>query len=643
MKRWICRIGFVLCLLVAPFICGHTVYAGTIANSVASEAGFHRQTVTVGTVVQLSASDLMTSLTWRSSAPSVVKVDTAGQITALSEGTAVVYATSAKDISVFDSWIITVTPSNEDVGSLTINYRTAGLTTGQSIALVATPEGNAAGSITWSTTDETVAAVSSDGRVTAKAQGCAVIYAVSENGKYTASCMVYVINPSISLPVGTSTLPEEKTLYNTTSKLGSGKIIWTTSDSSVAVVRRGFIEAVGIGKATITAITESGTGAQCTVTVTAAVPVTSAYLNPNNPVAGVENTLVMVGSPNYTSVKADIFDANRNIIQTVTVDSGYTDETESGRTVRIWTIPLTIDSSGTYTVKCTSGTAAYSFEFRTLVSESTQVNTPESSSPSSDVSSTVSSSSDVSSDMGSSDSTSSTDTGTSSGTSSENTSAGSSSSDSTSSESSSGNSSVGMVRSWYTSNDLLTFLTQYEGLCQTIIYDVVNVPTIGYGRALFNGDTFYNYQTHAEAWGNMCKLVNETFVPELNIFVNGKGLMLNQAQFDALTSYSYNMGAYCWRYYGFKLRTLLIENPDVTQIDPTELKYAFGKQSWTGGYFYTGLYRRRMDEWEMFLTGDYRVHPSNNMTGDFAVPNAEDRKDPEKYGSDWHWRAEGEP
>ena len=176
------------------------------------------------------------------------------------------------------------------------------------------------------------------------------------------------------------------------------------------------------------------------------------------------------------------------------------------------------------------------------------------------------------------------------------------------------------------------------------MYDVVNVPTIGYGQALFFGSEFYNYQTTDEAWGNMCKLVNQTFVPPLNTFISKNNLLLNQAQFDALISYSYNMGYNCWQYYGFHLKRLLIQNPDVTQIDRTELKYAFGKQSWTGGYFYEGLYRRRMDEWEMFLTGDYNVHPYNGgagMTGDFAVPVKADREDPEKYKSDWRYLGAG--
>lgn len=581
MKRVICLLGLLLCLSLLPQL--HSTYGDTIANGIGSEAGFHTVSLTVNAEQTLTPSDLTSSesLTWRSSAPSVVKVDSSGKIQALATGTAVVYATSLSDSSLFDSWMVTVT---EQTGQLSLNYRTAGLTVGQTMTLAVTATGSAAdAAVSWSSTDSAVVRVSDNGMLTALAQGSAVIFAQTADGRYTASCMVYVIDKTVTMNVSTGNLPEGKTLYNKSSALNSGKIIWTTTNSDVAVVRRGFIEAVGQGQAIITAIREDGTGAQCIVNATAPEPVYSAYMDPNNPSAGTEGTLVIVASPQVDTVRVKIFDSSGStVIQDFTASTGYTEKTISDRTVRIWRVPVTFADEGTYIVRCSSESFAKTYEFKTLVSP-------------------------AEADSGETDSDDANSDGTA----------------------------TGVCRSWYTSTELLTFLTKYEGLCQTVVYDVVNVPTIGYGQALFYGSTFYNYQTTDEAWGNMCKLVNQTFVPQLNKFVTQYGLLLNQAQFDALTSYSYNMGAYCWSTYSFKLRTLLIENPDVTQIDRTELKYAFGKQSWTGGRFYTGLYRRRMDEWEMFLTGDYEQHPYSDMTGDFAIPSAEDQRDPDKYGSDW--------
>ncbi len=584
MKRLLCILGAALCIGLLPHLC--KTYGDTFASGIQAEAGFHMIAMPVGADQTLTPSDLSSGQkqTWRSSAPDVATVSSDGRVHAQSAGTAVVYVTSAIDSSQFDSWVIHVT---SDAGSLAISARTAGLTIGQSMQLTAQPSGAASGSeIRWCSTDAAVARVSSNGVVTAVANGSAVIYAETADGRYTASCMVYVIQKTVNMTKSTASLPEGKTLYNKSSDVSSGKIIWTTNNADAAVVRRGYIEAVGQGQAIVTAIKSDGTGAQCTVNVTAPDPVVSAYMDPNNPIAGEASTLVAVASPQVDALRVRVLDsAGTQIYQDFSAaNATYTEKTVSGRTVRIWRIPITLPDTGKFIIRCTSESEAAAgfsryYGFYTIVSP-----------------------------------------------------AGEDTSES------------GVCRSWYASSELLRFLTQYEGLCQTVVYDVVNVPTIGYGQALFFGSEFYNYQTTDEAWGNMCKLVNQTFVPPLNTFISKNNLLLNQAQFDALISYSYNMGYNCWQYYGFHLKRLLIQNPDVTQIDRTELKYAFGKQSWTGGYFYEGLYRRRMDEWEMFLTGDYNVHPYNGgagMTGDFAVPVKADREDPEKYKSDWRYLGAG--
>lgn len=135
-------------------------------------------------------------------------------------------------------------------------------------------------------------------------------------------------------------------------------------------------------------------------------------------------------------------------------------------------------------------------------------------------------------------------------------------------------------------------------------------------------------------------LVNGVFTSELNTFTSHYGIALRQQQFDALLNFSYNYGAYGWRNYDFYLRRLLVDSKNGDKIDILQLKYAFGRLSYTGGYFYEGLYRGRMDEWEMFTKGDYNVHPYSDMTGDFAIPSKEEREDPNKYKGDWIWHGQ---
>ena len=543
------------------------VYADTIAHGVAAESGFRTVAVAAGQTAQLSAPAGYSSLTWRSSAPSVASVDQHGRVTALCAGTAVITAEGAADSGIFENWMVQVGGSS---GSLSLDAHTCGLTVGQSQLLAASYTGASGGRVTWSTTDASVASVDETGRITAVAPGSAVIYATASDGA-TASCMVYVIEPTRKMSKASAELPAGQTLYNLSYELDVGKVLWTSSNPTAATACRGFIEAAAEGTTTVTAIMPDGTGAQCSITVTRPEPVFSAYLDPNNPQAGVENTLVVVGSPAYSALRIQLKNSDGRVVQTLTPTGGYTDREINGRVVRIWNTKLTIADAGSYTVVCGAENSNRAFSFQTLVTAASD------------------------------------------------------------------EAETGRVQSWGTSTELLHFLTQYEGLCQQVIYDVVGYPTIGYGRALFYGDTFYNNQSIDEAWGNMCEMVGRIFVPAVNRFVTNNGLKLNQPQFDALVSYSYNNGAYCWFNYSFKLKNLLIAHPDVNEIDRQELKYAFGKQSWSGGVFWPGLFRRRIDEWEMFTTGDYAQHPYGDYTGEFEWPSDADQRDPNKYGSDWKY------
>ena len=79
---------------------------------------------------------------------------------------------------------------------------------------------------------------------------------------------------------------------------------------------------------------------------------------------------------------------------------------------------------------------------------------------------------------------------------------------------------------------------------------------------LYTGDTFYNKQTSAEAYGYMGAFVNSLFSVQLNAFVKKNSLILTQNQYDALIRFAYNMGGYCWSAVHFTLRELLEQNPD---------------------------------------------------------------------------------
>ncbi len=606
--------------------------AATFSEGIVSEAGFRQIHMAPTETTQLAAPALTHKSVWFSSAPSVASVDASGRVTARASGTAVIYAANSDSSSIYEHWIIEV-DGNAQPGSLELDLRVTALQTGTSTTLKAKATGDAAGAIRWRSSDPAVVTVT-NGVLKARASGSAMIYAESENGRYTASCMVYVLNNTLSLPLGESTLPAGKTLYNYKKSLLPLELIWTTSDASVAVVREGFIEAVGEGTAMIAAVTKYGAAAYCTVTVTAPEPITAAYLDSNNPKAGVGTELVLITNPLYNQFTVTLKDAAGTAIRTLQIsaeNATCTPKESDGRKVNIWRVPVTFDAAGNHTVDCGS----YSFD--TYVSPALDTTKDTSRQYVTTAALNLRAAPGIESELFLTipystlltvEELVTTDPTMHWGKVTYNGIVGYVCMDYMSR-------CEGELRNWYASTELLQFLTRYEGFSSSVYYDVVNVPTIGYGQALFERDTFYNYQTPEESWAFLCNQVNMTYGKATSDFMLKNKIRLTQSQFDALTSFTYNMGQYCWTYYSFQLKTLLLNNPNASAINPTALRYAFGKQSRAGGTFWLGLFRRRMDEWQMFTTGDYTELRVDQLTGDLRVPTLSEQNDPNKYKSDW--------
>ncbi len=149
------------------------------------------------------------------------------------------------------------------VQGLEITPKTNYVVVGEEVSLTAAfkPEEAQAGTVSWKSSDETVATVDASGKVTTLAKGVASITATVDGVSASALVNVFaervpateiVLNKTeVSLLVGraanikSSLLPE-----NTTD---ARKLEWTSSDEKVAVVSYGYIQAVGMGEATITA------------------------------------------------------------------------------------------------------------------------------------------------------------------------------------------------------------------------------------------------------------------------------------------------------------------------------------------------------------------------------------------------------
>ena len=129
-------------------------------------------------------------LTWTSSDSSVVKVSSSGKITALKNGTAniVCKASNGKKAT------CKVTVKKIAVEGIKLDKTSVLADKGATFTIKATlqPSNATTKTVTWTSSDKSVATVSSSGKVTAVGTGVCQITAKTKDGGYTAVCMITV-------------------------------------------------------------------------------------------------------------------------------------------------------------------------------------------------------------------------------------------------------------------------------------------------------------------------------------------------------------------------------------------------------------------------------------------------------------------
>ena len=217
------------------------------------------------------------TVTWSCSDATVATVSN-GVVTAKKVGTATITA-KAGDKTATCAVTVVATP----VTSITLNRTSASLKAGETVTLTATvkPDDATDKTVTWSTSDATVATVS-NGIVTAKKVGSATITAKA--GEKSATCSITVVATpvtSVTLDRTSAQLKAGETVTITATvkpdDATDKAVTWSTSDASVATVSNGVVTAVKVGTATITA-RAGDKSATCAVTVVA-TPVTSVTLD----------------------------------------------------------------------------------------------------------------------------------------------------------------------------------------------------------------------------------------------------------------------------------------------------------------------------------------------------------------------------
>ena len=210
------------------------------------------------------------TVTWSSSNTAVATVSQDGLVTAIAVGSATITATAGEKKA---TCTVTVNRRVVPATSITLDYDNIEIAKGKMVTLHATvlPEDTTDKTVSWKSSNTSVATVNNNGNVTAIKAGTATITA--SIGSLSASCVVKVIIPvtSITLNITSKTLKENETLKLTATvkpnDATNPSVTWTTDNPSVATVDNvGNVTALSEGTAIITATAGEMT-ATCTITV----------------------------------------------------------------------------------------------------------------------------------------------------------------------------------------------------------------------------------------------------------------------------------------------------------------------------------------------------------------------------------------
>ncbi|MDD2951759.1 MAG: Ig-like domain-containing protein [Parabacteroides sp.] len=143
---------------------------------------------------------------WLSDDRFVVDIDKDGNVKAMSEGTATITAETLDGGYTATCKVIVSAESEKpgaNVTGVSLNASSLSLNKGEEavLAAVVSPASAINKSVTWSSSDATVAMVGSNGTVKAGIAGVATITVTTDEGGYTATCEVTVIDPDLEKPV----------------------------------------------------------------------------------------------------------------------------------------------------------------------------------------------------------------------------------------------------------------------------------------------------------------------------------------------------------------------------------------------------------------------------------------------------------
>ena len=285
------------------------------------------------------------SYSWSSSNSAVATVNSSGLVTAKANGTATITATTTDGGKKASCTVTVTTPTS----GVSVSPTTATIIKGQTRQLTATVSPSSASnkSVSWSSSNNTVATVSSTGLVTAKAAGTADITVTTKDGNYKDVCKVTVRVPVTGVSLSKTELSlikgntEQLSATISPADASNKSISWTTTDKSVATVSSsGLITAIGGGTADIIVTTLDGSYSdKCRVTVT--VPVTGVRFDDIATSVGTDTTtkLLYTIEPADASNKQVTWQSSNTAVAMIDADTGViTPFTPGGTEITVTTI-----------------------------------------------------------------------------------------------------------------------------------------------------------------------------------------------------------------------------------------------------------------------------------------------------------------
>ena len=295
------------------------------------------------------------TVTWKTSDKNVATVSENGLVTAVGGGDATITCTAKDGSNVKATCKVTVTVP---VSGIQLSQTSAALTVGDTLTLTKTiyPSDATNQAVTWTSSSDAVASVDSNGKITAKTAGSAMITckSVSDNsvvGICNVTVKAKVQTPSeikvnkITLNKTTASVTKGKTLQLTATVTPGNatkkEVKWSTSNKNVAMVSTsGLVTAKSAGTATITCTAQDGSGVKATCKITVKNPVvkvTKVTLNKTTATLAPKETLTLKATvtPTNATNKAVTWKSSNTKIATVS---------SSGK--------VTAKAAGTVTITC---------------------------------------------------------------------------------------------------------------------------------------------------------------------------------------------------------------------------------------------------------------------------------------------------